>query len=139
MQYICINMDTLSVLKRVGIKQTAPRKEVLKILSNDPMSAQEVHLILKEKEFNIDLVTVYRTLETFSNLNILRKTQFEDKVTRYELFSDVHHHHLVCIKCGIVEDVEVNEDKFIRQIENQSNFKVERHALEFFGFCGRCR
>ncbi len=126
-------------LQTTGLKITAPRKEILNILSSDPLSAQEVHQLLKEKGFNVDLVTVYRTLELFDNLKLARKTQFEDKVARFELPSDSHHHHLVCIKCGLVEDVEVNERKFVKKIEETSNFKVERHSLEFFGFCITCQ
>lgn len=127
-------------LKKAGLKITAPRKEILRILSSQPMSAQEVHSILKEKGFNVDIVTIYRTLELFENLELVRKTQFEDKTARYELISgQEHHHHLVCIKCGLVEDVVINEDKFVHEIEIQSEFKVERHSLEFFGFCKRCK
>ncbi len=122
-----------------GLKITAPRREILKILSSNPLSAQEVHQLLKEKGFNVDLVTVYRTLELFDNLKLVRKTQFEDKVTRFELPSDSHHHHLVCVKCGLVEEVKVDESKFVRKIEKTSDFKVERHSLEFFGFCKKCQ
>lgn len=129
----------LNDLKRAGLKVTAPRKEILRILSSHPMSAQELHSVLKEKGFNVDLVTIYRTLELFTNLELVRKTQFEDKIARYELVSGQEHHHLVCIKCGIVEDVIINEDKFVKEIEKQSEFKVERHALEFFGFCNLCQ
>lgn len=134
-----ISETYLKDFKGTGLKVTTPRKEILRILSSNPMSAQEVREVLKEKGFNVDLVTVYRTLELFENLELVRKVQFEDKVTRFELISEDHHHHLVCIKCGIIEDVVINENKFIREIEKQSKFKVSRHALEFFGFCGRCQ
>ena len=130
----------LNYLKRVGLKATAPRKEILKILSFQPMSAQEVHKVLKEKGFNVDLVTIYRTLELFNNLGMVRKIKFEDNIARYEILSsEAHHHHLVCIKCGLVEDVMINEDEFVAEIEKQSQFRVERHSLEFFGFCKRCK
>ncbi len=141
--HILLNMvseNFLNDLKSTGIKVTVPRKEILKILSGSPMSAQEVHEILKEKGFNVDLVTIYRTLELFNSLELVRKTQFEDKSSRYELVSgEEHHHHLVCIKCGLIEDVEISEDKFVKEIEKQSKFKVERHSLEFFGFCKKCQ
>lgn len=135
-----ISDNFLENLKGTGIKITVPRKEILKSLSGNPLSAQELRDVLKEKGFNIDLVTVYRTLELFNNLEIVRQTQFEDKITRFELLSDEeHHHHLVCIKCGMIEDVIINENKFVSEIERQSSFKVERHALEFFGFCKKCQ
>ncbi len=136
-------MDTehlLKDIKKTGLKITAPRKEILNALSSNLLSAQEVAMVLKEKGFNTDLVTIYRTLELFTELEIVRKTQFEDKSTRFELIAgQEHHHHLVCIKCGIVEDVVVDEEMLTKQIEEKSQFKLQRHALEFFGFCKRCQ
>jgi Fur family ferric uptake transcriptional regulator len=130
----------LENLKLTGVKITTPRKEILKVLSSNPFSAQEVRDLLREKGISIDLVTVYRTLELFTNLELVRRATFEDKIARYELHpGEDHHHHLVCIKCGVVEDVVINENKFVKEIEKQSEFKVERHALEFFGFCKRCQ
>ncbi len=135
-----ITNNSLRDLKQTGFKITAPRKEILNILSTQPLGAQEVFEVLKQKGFNPDLVTVYRTLELFTKLGLVRKTQFEDKTARFELISgQKHHHHLVCIKCGSIEDAVINEDLFIKQIKKQSNFKVERHALEFFGFCKNCK
>lgn len=130
----------LENLKLTGVKITTPRKEILKTLSFNPQSAQEVYNLLKEKGVSTDMVTIYRTLELFTNLKLARKTQFEDKIARFELYpGKEHHHHLVCVKCGLIQDVAVNENRFIKEIEKQSDFKVERHALEFFGFCGRCQ
>src|SRR3989339_2049838 len=125
-------------LKKTGVKITAPRKEILKVLSNNPLSAREVRQILKEKCINVDLVTIYRTLELFTDLGITKKILFEDKFARFEIVNG-HHHHLVCIKCGFIEDVEVNEEALRIQIEKQSDFRLEKHALEFFGFCKVCR
>ncbi len=85
-------------------------------------------------------MTAYRTLELFKDLGFIQKVQFQDKTARYELIKEnEHHHHLVCIKCGNVEDIEINEESFVRQVEKQSAFKVQRHALEFFGFCIKCQ
>ena len=131
----------LTNLKKAGHKITAPRVEILEVLSaKTPVNSQEVFEILKRKGTGVDLVTVYRTLELFKNLGFINKTKFEDGVARYELINeDEHHHHLVCIKCGDVEDVEINEDSPLKQIEKKSKFKVERHSLEFFGFCKKCQ
>lgn len=133
--------NLLTQLKETGYKLTSARVEILKILSStNPLSAQEVFEILKMKGLNTDLVTSYRTLELFNDLGFVQKIQFEDNVARYELIEkQSHHHHLVCIKCGKREDIALDELPFIRQIQKQSAFKVQRHALEFFGFCEKCQ
>ncbi len=131
----------LTQLKETGYKLTTPRIEILKVLSvKNPLSAQEVFEHLKTKGLNIDLVTAYRTLELFKDLGFIQKVQFQDKTARYELIKEnEHHHHLVCIKCGNIEDIEISEESFVKQIEKQSAFKIQRHALEFFGFCTKCQ
>lgn len=127
--------------KKTGYKLTAPRRDLLSTLSSStPLSAQEVFAILKQKGCTVDLVTVYRTLELFHTLGIVNKIQFEDHTARYELVSDKdHHHHLVCIKCGAVEEVEANEAILLKQIRFKTDFKIMRHSLEFFGLCKRCQ
>lgn len=135
-----ISDNFLADFKKTGLKITTPRREILKTLSTNPLSAQEVHEVLKQKNFNTDLVTVYRTLELFQTLGLVSKIQFEDQTARFELIhGNEHHHHLVCIKCGLVEDITIDESRFVKQIEKQSNFQIQRHALEFFGFCKKCQ
>ncbi len=134
-----ISETILTDIKKTGFKLTTPRKEVLNVLTTSPLSVQELSETLKEKGLQIDLVTIYRTLELFTSLGIVEKIQFEDKTARFELKDEAdHHHHLVCIKCGLVEDCVINEDSLVMAIEQKTKFQVQRHALEFFGFCRRC-
>ncbi len=105
---------------------------------NKPVTALYLWRVLKKAGINADLVSVYRNLELFLRLNIIQKTQFEDRIDRYEMASDKHHHHLVCTKCGTLEDASFDEG-FLENIGHQSNFKVEKHTLEFFGTCANCQ
>lgn len=136
-----ITQKILIDLKKTGYKLTTPRKEILKVLSvSNPLGANEVAKTLKEKGFDVDLVTVYRTLELFQSLGVINKIQLEDNTARYELISaDNHHHHLVCVKCGRMEEVEADESSLLRQNNKASSFQILRHSLEFFGLCYRCQ
>lgn len=133
------NRNYLNELKQTGYKLTSPRREILNVLSAKLLSSQQVWEMLRRRGFFIDLVTVYRTLELFKSLGLVSKIQFEDKSSRYELINNNHHHHLVCIKCAVVENVNISEENITSQIKKQSSFQVQRHALEFFGFCKRCK
>lgn len=128
-----------SQLKHKGHRITVARQEVLKMLSSRPLSVKEIAEVLRKKGVKISFVTIYRTLEFLTNLGFVNRTQFEGKEAKYE-FADKqnHHHHLVCEKCGSTEDISLNEERLIKQIRNQSNFKVARHSLEFFGTCVKC-
>ena len=128
-----------------------------------PLSAEEVYLrvskkINKSDKVNTakrvdstndkkvtspDLVTVYRTLETFCKLGVVHKVIFDDKKARYELVHGAHGHchHAVCKSCGETEHI---HDSRIEQIlsELTQSFKVvtrvHDHLLEFFGTCKSC-
>jgi Fur family ferric uptake transcriptional regulator len=50
-----------------------------------------------------------------------------------------HHHHLVCNSCGKIEDIRLNEQKFIKEVAVKSQFLVDHHHLEFFGYCSNCQ
>lgn len=133
--------DVSKLLKDKGCSLTGQRQAILGILSGGKLfTAQEIKKYLQKKKIKIDLATIYRTLELFVKLGLAEKTQFEEKIARYEIIpGHKHHHHLVCQKCGTVEDVSVNEEKLIWQVESHSKFLVKKHTLEFFGLCLKCR
>ena len=129
-------------------KMTPQRKEILQIfLENnaDPhLSAEEVYEVLKEKDFDFGLATIYRNVELLSTLGILSKISFDDGRTRYELASadpKVHqHHHLICLKCKkIIEFEEDLLDNLETAITTKSGFEIVNHEVKFFGYCADCK
>lgn len=143
-----ITMDDLKrKLAGPQYKLTPQRKTVLQIFLDRPsehLSAEDVHFILKENNFEIGLATVYRSLELLHNLDILSTLDFGDGCRRYELNNKApnehQHHHLICVECGKVE--EFNEDllgELENEISQKCNFKIYDHQLKFFGKCQNCQ
>ncbi|KJD54180.1 Fur family transcriptional regulator, partial [Bacillus amyloliquefaciens] len=95
-------------------KLTPQREATVRVLlenEEDHLSAEDVYLLVKEKSPEIGLATVYRTLELLTELKVVDKINFGDGVSRYDLRKEgaAHfHHHLVCMECGSV--VEIEED-----------------------------
>jgi len=132
--------DILNQLRRNKYRITQARREIIDVLTFSPLEVKEIAEHLEKEGINIDLATIYRTLECLVSLNLVSKTQFEDKKAKYELNDkQAHHHHLVCEECGSVEDIPLDEKRLMNQIVAQSKFKVLRHNLEFFGVCERCQ
>ncbi len=132
-------------LQEKSYKITPQRQMILKVLLDNAdkhLSAEEVHYIAKQRDPEIGLATVYRTLEILDNINILHKIDFGDGCIRYE-FSDKdahNHHHLICINCGRV--IEFNDDlleTLETWIEKKTKFEVTNHQLKFFGYCKDCQ
>lgn len=126
-------------------KLTPQREATVRVLlehEEDHLSAEDVYLLVKEKAPEIGLATVYRTLELLTELKVVDKINFGDGVSRYDLRkegADHFHHHLVCIECGAVDEIQEDLLEDVEEIvEKDWNFKVKDHRLTFHGICYRC-
>lgn len=129
-------------------KMTPQRKEILQIFieseDDNHLSAEEVHKLLREKDFDFGLATVYRNVELLNTLGILNKVEFGDGRTRYELSSSdpqLHqHHHLICLNCKkIIEFEDDLLDDLEAHISRKSGFQILNHEVKFFGYCSDCK
>lgn len=108
--------------------------------SQSPLDAESVYKKLKKMQKNINEVTVYRTLSSFTSEGILKRIDLRKNSTYFELI-DKHHHHIVCTNCDTVEDFENGEvEKILGKIVTKlSKFKrIREHSLELFGLCVKC-
>ena len=138
--------DLRAKLSERGYKMTPQRKEILGIFveRGGHMSAEDVYGVLRERESEIGLATVYRALDLLSELGILVRMDFGDGCARYELNTVDpkihHHHHLICLKCKKVIEFEEDLLEMLEAyIEKKSGFKIANHEVKFFGYCSECR
>src|SRR5678816_3374536 len=130
-------------LRRKAHKVTGPRQAVLNLLRAQahPMSAKEIFTALPRKE--CDLATVYRSMRLLERMGMVKRFDFGDGTARFELLEegdDGHHHHLVCIRCAeIVELDECSMTELEERIATRNGFKAVTHKLEFFGLCPGCQ
>ncbi len=133
-------------LQAEQIRLTRGRRTIIDTLSaaEGPLSAAELHGLL---DGAVPLSSIYRSLTVLEDAQVLAPHHSTKGITRYELAEWLggHHHHLVCIDCGTVEDVEVNEH-LERQLEQvvegasaAANFTPISHSLDIEGRCSRCR
>lgn len=135
-------MEESQQLRNVGLKITLPRLKVLQILEQSPdhhLSAEGVYKALLETGEDVGLATVYRVLTQFETAGLVSRHNFEGGYSVFELCQGEHHDHLVCVKCGIVEEF---VDDVIEQrqkiIAEKAHFKMTDHALNIYGVCPRC-
>lgn len=131
--------DFAGILKEKKLRVTLPRVEILRVLklSSKPVTVFEIHSKVNDQGF--DLATVYRTINSFLEKNLVTDIDFKDDYKRYELIIDRHHHHhIVCRKCGKVENVDIClTDKMEQEVEKKG-YRDITHSLEFFGVCELC-
>jgi len=138
--------DVEERLKSGEYKMTPRRAHILRALIENQgrhLSAEEVYQLVKEKEPELGLATVYRTLELFSDRGIIHGMDFGDGRKRYEMGLGTglshHHHHLICTQCGRI--IEVGEDlleDLEMRVYREYGFAVADHQLKMFGLCGDC-
>jgi Fur family ferric uptake transcriptional regulator len=127
----------------VGQRSTRQRTAITALLDelDEFRSAQQVHLLLRERGDEIGLATVYRTLgamATVGELDTLRTESGESLYRRCER-PDRHHHHLVCRRCGRTVEVQgPNLEELVRAIGAEHGYVDVEHSLELFGTCAAC-
>lgn len=134
------------VLESNDYKFTQQRQAIFKVMldyKDKHLSSEEVYSIVKEREPDIGIATVYRALALFEELDILSKENFNDGLSRYELGSEAEnsdHHHLICLKCGKI--IEIKLDYFTEveiELSEKEDFEIVNHNLKFYGYCKNCK
>jgi Fur family ferric uptake transcriptional regulator len=128
-------------IRKAGLKVTLPRVKVLEVLQSDPalhMTAEDVYKRLIENGEEIGLATVYRVLTQFEAAGLVEKHHFESNVSVFELNRGAHHDHIVCTRCGHVEEFvdDLIEDRQ-RAVAKERGFAIKGHSLIIFGECER--
>jgi len=130
-------------LKDVGLKITHPRIKIMRILLTSGerhVSAEDVYRLLLANNEEIGLATVYRVLTQFEGAGLVTRHHFESGHSVFELSPEHHHDHIVCIKCGHVEefadpDIEARQSEIAKRL----GFELTDHDLNMYGICADCR
>ena len=131
-----------AMLRESGYKATPSRLSLLQILAkaDAPISIPD---IIKESQERLTQATLYRALDSLTEVGIVRRIDVGHAHAHYELevCEKHHHHHLICKMCGKIEDVELCEVRDISTatLKHSKEFStIQGHSLEFFGVCKKC-
>ena len=130
-------------LRKAGLKVTLPRVKILQLLENSEtrhMSAEDVYKALIEAGEEVGLATVYRVLTQFEAADLVMRHHFEGGHSVFELQTVDNHDHLVCNKCGRIEEFfdEIIEQRQER-IAGNFGFEITDHSLYLYGICADCQ
>ena len=129
------------LLRTHGYRVTLGKLSLLETLakSKRPLATQD---IVHEMQGSLNQGTIYRALESLVNAGIVRRVDMQHAHAHYELAANrAHHHHLICKKCGRVEDIEQCDVTAIEKkvVKKSAAFaSITEHSLEFFGLCKKC-
>ena len=110
------------------------------VASRGHMSADQLYQQVAHEFPDVNISTVYRTLEVLEELGLLSHTHFHDGVARYHLAEEGHHQHLVCERCGA--DIELDLDALEplgRALLDRYGFEADLAHTAIVGVCQACR
>lgn len=103
-------------------------------------TVEELWHDLKGKDAHLGRATVFRAVEMLVNQGLLNRIEFADGSHTYRACGGDHHHHLTCVQCHRVVDVDVClPEQLLTAIGEKTGFEIEGHSLFIFGRCADCR
>jgi Fe2+ or Zn2+ uptake regulation protein len=127
------------ICRKYGLPLTAQRRVILEELSlrADHPTADQVFSRVRRQLPEISRTTVYRVLELLVRLGIARKVCHPGAAARYEMRIG-RHHHLVCLACESMVDLECPALNSLPLPDVSSGFKIEDYSIQFRGLCPAC-
>ena len=124
-------------------RATAPRRALAQLVSEREghFTAADLLADAETRKIKIGRATVFRTLDLLAEQGALERLDLPNGEHAYVACAPKdHHHHVVCSRCGASAEVDDNGLKaVVRQIGAQSGYRVEKHRLELYGLCPKCR
>jgi Fur family transcriptional regulator, ferric uptake regulator len=122
------------------VRLTSQRKVVLDAVADwkGSFTVADLYERARKRSPQLGLATTYRTVYLLRQSGSVRALA-GDQVAAYVRCGPEHHHHLVCLSCGAVEDTEVCPLPTAAELERRYGFSPQSHELEIYGTCRSCR
>jgi Fur family ferric uptake transcriptional regulator len=135
-------LDFRLALRQHGLRMTPQRQLILDAVASlhGHISADQVYQHVIRQFPDVNVTTVYRTLEVLEELGLMRHTHFHDGVAQYQRTDEAPHHHLVCVVCDSDTefDVEILEP-LAEQLQGRYGFKSDLAHTAIVGVCRGCQ
>ena len=135
--------DFSNNVKIKGLKSTQHRINILNIIekSSQPIAADQIFQEMQKRGITINLSTVYRTLDTLYDKNLITKLNIDgDNRTLFEFNRMLHTHHLVCLGCKKITVIgRCPLIDYEKNLAKETNYAIAGHKFDIYGYCPACR
>jgi len=131
-------------LRAAGQRYTTNRRDLVETLSESgqPMAIPDILGTRPE----LPQSSAYRNLAVLEQAGVVRRIVTNEEFARFELAEDLteHHHHLVCMSCGTIEDVTIptrlerGMERAMTDVAESTGFSAVSHRLDLIGTCKSC-
>jgi len=130
--------EFIDTLREKGLNVTYQRILIYKYLikTKTHPTAEEIYKEVKSEYSSISMATVYKTLETLAEHNLINKVNALHDMARFD-GETTPHHHLICLNCKKIEDI-YNDALNNLPTPSNKNFKIFSYQVQFEGICKNC-
>ncbi len=131
-------MTHVELLKLGSLKATPQRLCVLDILEQyGHATLDDIQKYTKIKFPTLSLSTIYRNIKEMLKKGLVSEVKLINKKDYYEIAKE-EHAHLLCTKCGKIEDFKLDTQTIINKAQPFTNSKIYRATLSFDTICKEC-
>ncbi|MGM9987149.1 MAG: Fur family transcriptional regulator [Bacillaceae bacterium] len=132
--------QALQRMKDKGYKYTGKRADMIALFAKEDkyLSAKDILERMKDAYPTLSFDTIYRNLSLFVEIGILEQTELEgEKQFRFSCGIDHHHHHFICLECGVTKTLHVCPMDAIKK--EYGDLEITGHKFEIYGKCDKCK
>jgi Fur family ferric uptake transcriptional regulator len=129
-------------MEAAGYRLTAPRRLVAEVIAAQTSAFRASSLLTHPRlhSSGVGRATVFRTLELLVELGVVERLELASGEKAYVPCEPVHHHHVVCERCGRTREVtDGGMPAVALEVERQTGYRITSHRLALFGLCPACR
>jgi len=130
------------LLRQASLRVTRPRVAVLRALAERPHADTDTVAGLARAELgSVSIQAVYDVLHALTSAGLVRRIEPAGSPARFELRVGDNHHHVVCRRCGAIEDVDcaVGARPCLDTDDHDHGFVIDEAEVTYWGLCPRCR
>ncbi|AKE40955.1 Ferric uptake regulatory protein [Corynebacterium kutscheri] len=132
-----------STVPKLGVRSTRQRTAVVNVLRelDNFASAKTIHDELTHRNLKVGLTTVYRTLQSLTDIKAVDVLHMSNGETLYRhCLNDDHHHHLVCTSCSRTIEIDGGPvERWAQEVASANGFELTGHDAEIYGLCPICK
>jgi len=138
---VCVDSIT-EHLRAQGERLTIQRRLVIEALCErgEHLTVQAIQARLEGQGYAVTETTVYRILQWLKDRGVVAQTDLGRSGVVYQIIDREPHHHLVCLRCNRVIDLDDAVMETLRQrLRSDYDFEPRIDHMAIFGVCRDCR
>jgi len=135
-----MNSETIAkTLREHSLKVTPQRLKIVESLEQfGHLNIDMLYSEVKREHPNVSLATVYKNIAIMTENGLLDEVKVPETKSVYEVKKE-QHHHMRCIRCGRIDDVNISLDEVVKAMETTTGYRVVRSETVASGICPACQ